>query len=155
MDKKRGVSPVIATVLLIAMVIVIALIVFLWIRELGGETITKFDGKNIEVVCGEVEFNADYSNSEISISNTGIVPIFNFKLKVVESGSYDTLNIREIGDWPVNGITQGESFISSGASSEISGATELVLIPVLMGTSSKGDRTYVCNEETYGYEIFI
>ena len=34
---KKGVSPVIATVLLVAMVIVLALIVFLWFRSLSKE----------------------------------------------------------------------------------------------------------------------
>jgi len=47
MEKKKGVSPVIATVLLIAMVVVIALIIFLWFRGLTKEAITKFDVRNL------------------------------------------------------------------------------------------------------------
>ncbi len=154
-DVKKGVSPVIATVLLIAMVIVIALIIFLWVRELTGETITKLDGQNIETVCEQVEFSADYSGGEVSVSNTGIVPLFNLKLKIIEPGSYNTVNMWDIGDWPTAGIGQGGSFVSNGASGQISGATKLILIPVLMGTSTNGERTYVCNEDTYSKEIVI
>ena len=47
--KKRGVSPVIATILLIGIVIVIALIVFLWLRGMQQEAITKFEGMNVEI----------------------------------------------------------------------------------------------------------
>jgi flagellin-like protein len=43
---KMGVSPVIATVLLVAMTVVIALIVFLWFRQIGKEVVTKF-GENV------------------------------------------------------------------------------------------------------------
>jgi flagellin-like protein len=153
MRKKRGITPIIATVLLIAMVVVIALIVFLWVQQIGGETITKFDGQNIETVCGKVEFSAEYVNNEISISNTGIVPIFNFKVKVEKDGTYSTKNINDIGEWPDTGLIQGGSFTSNSASSITSDATKIVLIPVLIGTSNKGERTYVCKESQYGYEI--
>jgi len=155
MTKKRGISPVIATVLLIAMVIVIALIIFLWIQELGGETITKFEGKNIELVCGDVEFTAEYSGGEISISNTGIVPLFNMRVKIEGDKTYSTKNINEMGDWPGTGLGQGGAFTSSGASGIIGSSEKLVLIPVLIGTSSKGERSYVCREEQYGYDIII
>lgn len=156
MVKKRGVSPVIATVLLIAMVIVIALIVFLWIQELGGESIKKFGNKNIETVCKDVSFSADYSNGEVSITNNAEVPIANFKLKVVEVGSHYTLNMWDIGDWPATGLGQGGSFISNIASSKInSGATKLVLTPVLKGKSSKGESSYMCDEGAYSQEIII
>lgn len=57
--KKKGVSPVIATVLLIGIVIALSLIVFIWMSTFIGETITKFDGENVELVCDKVEIDAD------------------------------------------------------------------------------------------------
>jgi len=72
----NGLSPVIATVLLIAMVVVIALLVFLWMRSLAQESITKFEGENINLVCQNVKFEADYSGGVLTIRNTGTVPIF-------------------------------------------------------------------------------
>ena len=103
---KRGISPVIATVLLISMVIVIALIIFLWVREIGGETITKFGKENVEVACGDVEFSAEYSGGEISVSNTGIVPIYNFKIKVSTGDSYKTDDMFNFTTWPSTGLGQ-------------------------------------------------
>jgi len=47
MTHKKGLSPVIATMLLIAIVVVIGLIIFLWFRGMTEEAITKFDGTNI------------------------------------------------------------------------------------------------------------
>ncbi|MAG78897.1 hypothetical protein CMI40_00795, partial [Candidatus Pacearchaeota archaeon] len=40
---KKGVSPVIATVLLVAIVVIIGLIIFQWFRGMTQESIIKFD----------------------------------------------------------------------------------------------------------------
>ena len=58
---KMGLSPVVATVLLIAMVIIIGIIIFLWFRGFTHESITKFGVRNVELVCGDVNFQATYS----------------------------------------------------------------------------------------------
>ena len=49
---------------------VISLIVFLWFRGLNEDAITKL-GKNVELVCGDVSFSADYDSpsSRLSIVN--------------------------------------------------------------------------------------
>lgn len=151
---KKGISPVIATVLLISMVIVIALIIFLWVREIGGETITKFGGQNIETVCGDVEFQASASATSIAVSNTGIVPIFNFKVKVDRAGSFQTINLNEESGWPDTGLGSGASF-DSGVLSALSGASKVTITPVLMGESNSGLKTFVCKESVYGEEILL
>ena len=56
-NSKKGVSPVIATILLIGIVIVIGLIIFLWLRSLTQEAVTKFD-KNVELFCEDFNFDA-------------------------------------------------------------------------------------------------
>ena len=88
--RKKGLSPVVATVLLISIVIAIAVIVFLWLRGFAGEAVTKFDGTNVELVCRDVEFKADYAGGQLSISNTGNVPIYNFKVKVTSQAGFET-----------------------------------------------------------------
>ena len=159
MKNHRALSPVVATVLLIAMVIVIALIVFLWFRSLTGEQITKFGGTNIQLVCGDVYFEASYSGSsdELLIRNSGNVPIYNFKVKVEGDGSYTTSDLKDLSpEWDSNyetGLNQGMSFsgevILSGSPSQIT------LIPVLIGDTDKGKKTYVCDEKQYGYQIIL
>ncbi len=153
--KKRGISPVIATVLLIAMVVVLGLIIFLWFRGLTQEAVTKF-GKNVELTCADVGFEADYSGGTLYISHTGNVPIFNFKVKITEPGSHRTVDISNIsGNWPNTGLRQGGTFTSEYLSSEFSGADNVLLIPVLLGTSdSGGQKTHVCDEQD-GQEIVV
>ena len=63
--KKRGISPVIATTLLIALVIIIFVIVFMWFRSTLKPAILKF-GENIELACEKVSFSADYSNGKLT-----------------------------------------------------------------------------------------
>ncbi|NCN52088.1 hypothetical protein GW931_03685 [archaeon] len=153
MNKKRGMSPVVATVLLIAIVIVIGLIVFLWFKGITDEAITKFDGTNVKLVCEQVSFSAEYSNGNIGISNDGNVPIFKMKAKIIGAGSYETVVVGE-GDsnWQSTGLNQGDAYEGS---LELNGATKILLIPVLIGqTESEGKKLYTC-DEMYGKEIVV
>jgi len=150
MKNKRGISPVIATVLLIAMVVVIGLIVFLWFRGMVQEEATKF-GKNVKLVCDDINFEASYSGGILSIVNTGTIPIYRMKLKIVKEGSHETKDLA--GNWPGLGLNQGGTF-SGDISSEVEGANKIIVLPVLMGSSSEGKKSYIC-EEQYGYEIIL
>ncbi len=151
---KRGVSPVIATTLLIAMVVVIGLIIFLWFRGLTQEAITKFGGTNVDLVCKDVAFDSSYSSPDLFLSNTGNVPIYSFKLKIEKPGSFSTPEITSIlSNWPAEGLNQGGVF-SGDISSSLSGATKVTVIPVLRGTSSTGPRTHDCDPQ-YGAVITL
>jgi len=155
LKEKRGVSPVIATVLLVVMVIVLALIVFLWFRGLTKESITKFGGTNIELVCEDVSFSADYTSGTLIISNSGNVPIFGISVKIEKPGSHETKEIKNLSTrWPATGLKQGGVYTSEDLSSQFSGATRIVLIPILVGSSENGERTHVC-EERQGQELAL
>ena len=150
----RGISPVIATVLLIAMVIVIGLIVFLWFRGILVEGITKF-GKNVELVCEEVGFEESYSGGTLSILNTMPTPIYRMKIKIFKAGGWETKDLKDLcpESWPDLGLNQGGAF-SGDVSSDIGDAEKIILIPVLMGSSEKGKKSHIC-EERHGHEIII
>jgi flagellin-like protein len=145
-ENKRGISPVIATVLLISMVIVSGLIVFLWFNGIVQEEGTKFE-KNIKLNCPDVRFDASY-DEKLNILNTGNVPIYRMEAKVFKEGGYDTM---EIPNWPEKGLNQGAVF---SGSIDTTNAERILLIPVLMGSSGEGRKTYTC-EDQYGYEIVI
>jgi flagellin-like protein len=149
----KGLSPVIATVLLIVIVIAIALIVFIWIKGMIGTSVTKFNGRNIELVCEEVSFQASYSEGILYISNPGNVPIFGMNVKVVGDGSYITEDLRtkEGANWPDSGLNQGGTFSSSLSFN----GEKIILSPVLIGESDEGRKTYACDEKNYGYTILI
>lgn len=151
---KKAISPVIATVLLIAMVIVIGLIVFLWFRGMVEEEKTKF-GKNIKLVCSDVEFEANYDSvsGKLDISNDGNVPIFSMKVQIFEEGSHTTKNLKDISnEWPATGLNSGRTF-SGNIKSEVGSASKIILIPVLVGISEEGEKAYTCDEAQHGYVI--
>ena len=152
---KKGVSPVVATVLLVVMVIILALIIFLWFRSLSQESITKFGGTNIELVCEDVSFSASYDFGTLTISNVGNVPIFGMNVKIVGFGSHETKEIKELSTtWSQTGLKQGGIFVSEDLSFFFSGANKVVLIPILVGTSESGEKTHVCDER-HGQEILL
>jgi flagellin-like protein len=155
--KKRAVSPVIATVLLIGMTIVIGSILFLWLRGFTQEAVTKFD-KNVDLVCNEVQLQASYStDGTLGISNVGNVPIYNIKVKVSDagSGSFETMDIKDLSEnWKASGLNPGRTF-SGNVNSYVSGAESITLIPVLIGSSASGEKAFTCNEDRSGYRINV
>ncbi len=154
---KKGVSPVIATVLLIGLVVTLGVVVFLWFRSFTQEAVTKFGGENIELVCGDVQFEAGYtSNGDLAISNIGNVPIYSFSVQINSAGgAYTTKELGElVSNWPKVGLRQGGVF-SGNIMEQVVGANQLVLIPILRGTISSGDeKSYTCGER-YGQVVSV
>ncbi len=150
---KRGISPVIATVILVAIVIVSATIVFMWMRGFVQEKGTK-EGKNVELVCEDILFDAGYAEGTLSIVNRGNIPIYSLKIKIFGEGSYETKDIRDISvNWPATGLGQGQSSLVN-IQSLVSGKEKILITPVLLGASRRGQKTYNC-EDQYGKEIIL
>jgi len=146
--ERKGVSPVIATVLLIAMVVVIAMIIFMWLKGLTQESIIKFD-KNIELSCFDVAFSVESGTTGVIIENTGDVPIFSLKVQEESGRSYETKNIDQLdSDWPNVGLNPGEIYESSWSLL----GDSATFIPVLAGTSDDGDKSYTCDKK-WGVEF--
>ena len=153
-SQNRSVSPVIATILLIALVIIIALIVFQWMKGFTKEAVTKFDGTNIELVCDDVQFDAGYSVETLTISNLGNVPIYNFDIKSEYSGGHETNDLETmVGKDNWKGLSQGGIF--SGSVAFQNSPTKIVLIPILLGVNKEGEQKTQACEERQGKEIFV
>jgi flagellin-like protein len=153
MRLKKGLSPVIATMLLVAIVIVIALIIFMWFKGIHEEAITKFDGtnsKNVKLFCQEVSFDADYSGGAVYIMNTGNVPIYKMKAQIYSTGSHSTETL-ETG-WPEAGLNKGGVFSGTITGASIAEGSKIILVPVLIGETDSGEKAYTC-EDRHGYEI--
>jgi len=151
----KGLSPIVTTILLVALTIGIISIIFFWFRGMVQEGVVKF-GKNIELVCDDVSFEAAYSSGTLSIINNGNVPIFLVNVKITSGGSYQTKSIKDFGigsNWPTNGLSQGGAF-SGSIGNEISDADEITIFPILIGTASGQQKTFVC-EGQYGKQIEI
>ena len=131
-QNKKGVSPVISTVLLILIVIVIALIIFLWAKGLIKEAITKEilgTEKSAEQYCAEVELESAYSNTNIGFKNIGNVPINKFDLKLI--GSDGSSEIRLVDEMVNPGLTV-DTLIGGAPYQEVK------VIPILLGKGEDG-----------------
>ncbi len=133
---KRGVSPIVSTVLLIMLVIILAIIILLWSRGFIKEKVLKFD-KPIENVCSEVSIRT-FVNDDLSygFTNIGNVPIYAIDVKVSAGGKSDIYPIGQSGGGKVD---PGLSTILEGGPDIDGGTTEEIkVIPVLLGKTKAG-----------------
>lgn len=152
--KKRAVSPVVATVLLIAMVIAIALILFLWFRNMVKEDGKKFDNENIKITCGKVTIKSEYSPSsgKITVINNGNVPLYGINVRIYteDSDSEETFTPSTDSTNLKTGINPGKAY-----SREIAGdnVKRIIVYPILIGNTKEGTRSHVCRDN--GVEIIV
>jgi len=126
------VSPVIATVLLIAIVIVLALIIFLWARGFIKEVIQK-KGMSAEQACEQVNLEVAYSSSELEIINQGNIPVYRLEIKKFSAGSAERQTSEE-------GLGAGQSTsIDVG-----SGYDKIEVFPVILGEAKTSKKAYTC-----------
>jgi len=88
---KKGLSPVIATVLLVMLVMFLAAIVSLWARGFISEQIEKF-GKPIEDQCIEIDFDVavvgGYAGQHaLEVINHGNTDIYRLEIKKTKGGN--------------------------------------------------------------------
>jgi len=143
MKTKKGVSPVVATVLLIAIVVVLALIIFLWAKGFITESITK-KGVPIEQKCGEVDLEVAYDGSDLVVTNRGNVPLFSFEIVKISGGS------REIQEG-----NEKEKRLGIGQSTSISlGDYEKIEVtPVILGEAKTSKKAYTCKNNKFVAEV--
>lgn len=145
--KKKGVSPVIATIFLVALVLVLAGIVFLLFKQFVGEACTKFGNQNVEMVCkDDVNLEASYNNGKLSLENNGNAPIYELKVrKIKESGSSDTVEITKDtkpGEWDEAGLNKGNTAeVTLDGMEDIK---EIEIVPVLLSECDDNEVKKAC-----------
>ena len=85
-NNKRGISPVIASVLMILMVVVLSGMVFLWARGFISEQVEKF-GKPIADQCASVKFTAVQVGNSLEVINRGNIDIRHLDIKLIKGGN--------------------------------------------------------------------
>lgn len=148
---KKGLSPVIITVILISLVIIMGIFIFSVLKGITGKVI-MLEGKNIALVCEDVKFKVAYNGETLYFSNTGNIKIYQIKAKVFKETNYQTIDADEfLDDWPADGLNSGEVF--SGSVNFNSDVQKIIILPVLIGKTAKGIKeTYTC-PEVWGEEI--
>ncbi|MBS3089456.1 hypothetical protein J4461_01075 [Candidatus Pacearchaeota archaeon] len=164
--QKRGLSPVIATVLLISIVLVLAVIIFLWARSYLGETTQKDLGggpEPIENFCDDIRFDVEvFENASYVYAaavNRGDVPLYGLSIQKKSGGSLKLSGKFE----------GGEKVIKSGESSiiilkdnsnlrnnppDLDAGDVVRVLPILLGEKGTAQEEYICGSE-FGKEITI
>lgn len=149
--KKKGLSPIIATVLLIAIVMVLAAIIFLWARGFISEKVAKF-GEPVERSCEKTYFEAGIFpqgvNYVLEINNRGEIPLYGFDVKVLGRGS---VIVNEYSDKTVG---LGESFSIDIDKDDLNGESNLLVVPIILGQSDNGKVAFTCDDQ-YGVPISV
>ncbi len=149
--KKRGLSPVVATTLLIAMTLALGVIVYLWASNIKGEVISK-NGNPVESSCENVFFEAEAYPDRIDIVNRGTIPLYGLEVS----------KKRLIGELTEIGRFEGGVSIDSGESGsiELQNINEnieindlLIVYPILLGETENAKEPYACKET--GQEVIV
>lgn len=152
--KKRGLSPVIASVLLIMLTILLALIIFLWARGFITEQVEKF-GQPIEELCKSVDFSVSRIQGEgdydtLEIVNRGGTNINSFEIKLFKAGNSES-NKFDLVLHPTESLSREIDLrMEDGTYPQ-----KIEIFPILVG-NVKGktiNRPYVCID--YGKTIQI
>jgi len=135
--KKRGISPVVSTVLLILMVVVVISMISVWGRSFF-ENRTEGSEKPVGELCGSVYFTVNVVDTTgvytLEITNRGNVNISGFEIKQYLGGNSEVLDVD-------NSVLVGQSiewaFTGYDTSSE-----KIEMFPVLNELSS--EKTFTC-----------
>ena len=139
--KKRGISPIIATILLVVIVMVLALIIFLWARGFVKESVRK-QGASAQQKCEEISLSVAYVNDVLEISNNGDVPIYRLEIEKKNEGNIELQ--REVVK-----LKSGDSTtISVGSEYE-----EIKVIPAILGETKTSKKIYTCKNNFFIAEI--
>lgn len=143
--KKKGVSPVIATILLIAIVVILAIIIFLWARGFVSEKAEKF-GRAVELSCEDVNFDTGVFQDEsncgaggfaLDIVNRGDIPLYGFEIKDLSNPG-----VVFVKQSLTSTITVGQS--TSICLSDVETGDELLVVPTILGETDSGNVAYTC-----------
>ncbi len=133
LNNKKGVSPVIATVLLIAIVVVVIAIIFVWSKSFIKESIQK-KGLPAEQACSQINLQKSCSDGILSITNMGNIPVYQFDVK-------KNLEGRTVLQHSNDEIGIGESievFLGSECPSNYK------VIPAILGNAKDARKVYTC-----------
>jgi flagellin-like protein len=147
---KKGLSPVVATVLLIMLVLILFALIFLWMKGFFKEQIEKNE-QAIENVCPSVNFEVDLVNEGSSYYletiNRGSVHIHSLEIKMIdEGGDAELYNSGGIDLSVSAGETNRKGIILKMKNMET--PEKIIVYPILIGSvkGGKENKPYTCTD---------
>jgi len=145
--RKRGLSLVIATILLIVLVFILFFLIFPWLKGLISEQIEK-DGQEIENVCPSVNFKVNLVNKNSShyleIVNRGNVDIHSLEIKMIDENGDSKLYDLGGANLSINpGETKKQEVVLNIEGKIVE---KIIVYPILLGIVRGGtlEKTYTC-----------
>lgn len=145
---KKALSPVITTTILISIGIILALIVFFWIRSLIGEVVEKeINGvpKPASSFCGEVNLKLAVSGNELTIVNQGSIPVYEVNVEKIDSAMQES----QVDKYIIN-LNAGSTYPSdtdTPITISKSDYDKISVTPVLLGKTGNKKKRYTCSED--------
>lgn len=153
-SQKKGVSPVIATILLVAIVVVLSGIIFIWAKGFLSESATKGD-RVVESSCEDVKFevqiveSADECGDEsaVDVNNIGNIPIHGVKVLQYDDSSGSIENVPIADDaFTVGTIKVGQSSYAC-LNIDVNVNDKFRIIPKLLAEKDERKIAYTCPEK--------
>jgi flagellin-like protein len=142
---RKGVSPLIATVLLIALTIAAFLAIFAWSKGFIKEQVEK-NGQLVDTQCQSIAFDAIMQGNTVYVTNKGNVVVYGFNIRGEKDGTTKLFFLRtESGKL---GIGEVDNLDLSSVPT-IGDYSKISLIPVLLGrgTNSGTGKLFTCPQE--------
>ena len=145
--KKDAVSPVIAVILMVAITVVLAGVLYVWVTSLA-DTEDTVDNLRLSFDDGADDINSDgsyFADGQVLLKaeQTGGDPIDWVELtiycEVKDSGNRQELDILQIGGSAFDTSTNGESKTGQIITFDVQGATDFASGDYLVVTITKGD----------------
>jgi len=153
MRGKKGVSPLIATVLLILIVVVLAMIILAWFLGFVKEAITKEIGgneKTVDSFCYDVEITSVINeDGSFGFENSGNVPIHAYNVELVGGSDSEIVKVSQEDGGSVNpgfsALVPNENYYEGGSPKY----KKVRIIPILLGKTKSGDtQEFECPEKS-------
>lgn len=148
-ENKRAVSPLIATVLLVLIVLVASGLVYAWSKSFIAEQLEKF-GDPVETVCQKLDFDAQLEGSSLYINNRGNVQIHQVNVLLKGPGKSTLKPSLQPDDGSIAGGKTGTVTLSG-----LTGYDSVEVTPILLGRGRDSGETklFPCKESAKSYSI--
>jgi len=148
--QKRGISPLIATVLLIGFTVALAAVVMTWGLDYIRGTTENVGAKTEQALscAGELSFeivNVDCATNSVQIQNNGALNIANLTIRLYKGGDIAPTVVQGIGSLGVKTYD-----LNALASVVLSGTIKVDAVATIMGSNNK---PILCNNQIEEYTL--
>lgn len=147
---KKGVSPIVATVLLMTLTIALGALIYIWAQGMMKEQIEKY-GKNADQACQDLSWDAEIEHLsanlfDLYITNKGNTPLQAIDVKKIGKG-------KALIDRRTISLGEGSS-TKATLTLERNLYDTIFIIPVIVGNvrGQRDNRQYSCPQQ-YGKEL--